>query len=185
MYRQNLSMTDDSALVQQFRMPATRKKAFEVIVSRYSKVLFNHISRSVSSREDAEDVLQSVWIKAWRGLDHFRGECQLSTWLFTIATREVCSKYREKKRVQTTVLEDKHEGRQSTEQGMPDAQVIEAKLQEAIQELPEKQLQVFIMRYFEEMTYEEMANVTGTSVGALKASYHHAVKKIEQKLVTD
>lgn len=178
-------MTDESALVQQFRMPASRKKAFETIVKRYSPVLFHHIARSVASKEDAEDILQSVWIKAWRGLDHFRGECRLSTWLFTIATREVCSKFREKRKVATISLEDKHEVAQMDGHPMPDAQVIESRLQEAIQELPEKQQQVFIMRYFEEMAYEEMSSITGTSVGALKASYHHAVKKIEQKLQPD
>jgi RNA polymerase sigma-70 factor (ECF subfamily) len=170
----------DYALVQQFRMPASRKKSFEAIVARHNRMLFQYIFRMLQNREDAEDILQLVWIKAWKNLDNFRGDCLLSTWLITIATREVYSKFRGKKRIQTQKLEDGHAMLSDTSDTILPADVILEKLQTAVAELPEKQQQVFIMRYFEELSYEDMSAITGTSVGALKASFHHAVKKIEQ-----
>ncbi len=174
----------DFLLVQQFRMPASRKQAFEAMVARYNKVLFQHIHRFIRQREEVEDLLQTVWIKVWKGLDNFRGECLLSTWLFTIATREVYSKFREKRVVKTSDMDVHANGAIGTSD-LPAAEVIMERLQEAIDILPDKQRRVFIMRYFEEMSYEEMAAATGTSIGALKASYHHAVKKIEQNLNPD
>jgi RNA polymerase sigma-70 factor (ECF subfamily) len=170
----------DYSLVQQFRMPASRKQAFETIVARYNKMLFQYIFRMLLNREDTEDLLQIVWIKAWKNLDNFRGDCQLSTWLMTIATREVYSKFREKKRIQTQTLEDSHASLSVTSATALPAEIVLERLQTAVAELPDKQQQVFIMRYFEEMSYEDMSAITGTSIGALKASFHHAVKKIEQ-----
>lgn len=169
----------DYALVQQFRMPASRKQAFETIVARYNRMLFQYIFRMLQNREDTEDLLQMVWIKAWKNLDNFRGDCQLSTWLMTIATREVYSKFREKKRIQTQALEGNQTSLSVTSTSSLSAEDILERLQTAVAELPDKQQQVFIMRYFEEMNYEDMSAITGTSVGALKASFHHAVKKIE------
>lgn len=171
-------MTDEERiLVTQFRMPASRKRAFEAIVKRYSRVLYSHLSKFCQNREDLEDLLQVVWIKAWKGLDQFRGDSKLSTWLFTIATREAYDRFRSKKRIATQELQDS--AGFNSPNSLPDSTEILMLLQKAIDTLPEKQQQVFIMRYFEELTYEEMAENTGTSVGALKASYHHAVKKIE------
>jgi RNA polymerase sigma factor (sigma-70 family) len=171
-------LQEDKELVKRFRMPGSRKSAFEEIVIRYSRPLFAHLSRWVDIREDIEDLLQVVWVKAWRGLDNFRGESRLSTWLFTIATREAYNYHRSKKprRMEGAFSEEIS----SSSGSSPDAAHIMERLQEAIDSLPPKQQQVFIMRYFEDMTYEMMADSTGTSVGALKASYHHAVKKIEQ-----
>lgn len=172
----------DYALVQQFRMPASRKQAFETIVARHNSMLFQYIFRMLQNREDTEDLLQVVWIKAWKNLDNFRGDCQLSTWLITIATREVYSKFREKKRIKTKTLEDSHTSLSVTSASSLPTEVVLDRLQTAMATLPDKQQQVFIMRYFEEMSYEQMSEITGTSVGALKASFHHAVKKIEQHI---
>ncbi|MCO5249638.1 MAG: sigma-70 family RNA polymerase sigma factor [Chitinophagales bacterium] len=171
--------TDDKELVQQFQQAATQKTAFETIVRKYSRILFAHLAKYIQHQEDIEDTLQVVWIKVWRGLESFRGESLLSTWLFTITTREAYNFYRKKKVVSvelenesTSYLSDK------TDYTLDSKQIIE-KLQNAIDTLPDKQKEVFVMRYFEEKTYEEMSRQTGTSEGALKASYHHAVKKIE------
>lgn len=162
-----------------FRMPATRKKAFEAIVRAYNRPLFAHLMRYFSNREDAEDVLQTVWVKVWRALDNFRGDSKLSTWLFTITSREAYSFHRSRK-MSTAELQPSTEPRASI--SSPDSEYILQRLQQAVEALPEKQQSVFVMRYFEEMSYEEMAQATGTSVGALKASYHHAVRKIERFL---
>lgn len=172
-------LQEEKELVQRFRMPFSRKAAFEEMVKRYSRPLFAHISRWVDIREDIEDLLQVVWVKAWKGLDNFRGESRLSTWLFTIATREAYNYHRSKKPLRM-VDASSEEVFSNSSSSNPDAANIMKMLQEAIDTLPPKQQQVFMMRYFEDMTYEMMAESTGTSVGALKASYHHAVKKIEQ-----
>jgi len=172
-------LQDEKELVQRFRMPGSRKSAFEEMVKRYSRPLFAHISRWVDVREDIEDLLQLVWVKAWKGLDNFRGDSRLSTWLFTIATREAYNYHRSKKPLRRVDATPEEVFASSSGAGL-DATHIMEKLQEAIDTLPPKQQQVFMMRYFEDMTYEMMAESTGTSVGALKASYHHAVKKIEQ-----
>ena len=174
----------DESLIQQFKIPGTKDQAFESIVHQYSRVLFAHLSKYISKREDIEDVLQHVWLKVWKGLDNFRGESQLSTWLFTIATREAYTHHRSKK-ITTQEIYDIHTEQFSSGTNSPDEAEILSKLQEAIDILPAKQQEVFVMRYFEEMSYEDMSRKTGTSVGALKASYHYAVRKIEQFINPD
>lgn len=174
------NLTEDKILIQEFHQDTTRISAFEKIVRKYSRILFAHLAKYINHREDIEDTLQIVWVKVWKGLENFRSESLLSTWLYTIATREAYNFYRKKKMTavelgddNTAYLSDK------TDYTLDSAQIL-GKLQTAIDTLPDKQKEVFIMRYFEEMNYEEMSQQTGTSVGALKASYHHAVKKIEE-----
>lgn len=170
---------DDLILVRYFQSGKNPPIAFEKIVRRYSRPLFSHLSKYVQQREDIEDILQTVWIKAWRGLKNFKGDSQLSTWLFTIATREAYTFYRVRK-IQTVDIATNEYATQATKSinTMNSEEILE-QLQRAIDTLPDKQKEVFVMRYFEEMTYEEMSQKTGTSEGALKASYHHAAKKIE------
>ncbi|MCO5230403.1 MAG: sigma-70 family RNA polymerase sigma factor [Chitinophagales bacterium] len=172
---------EDEHLFQQFLLPETRQFAFEKIVRKYSPSLFTHLRKYLNSAEDIEDVLQSVWIKVWTNLEKFRGESLLSTWLFTITTRAAYDFYRRRKMkveewAENTQVYDEVTGYQYA----MDASEIFEKLYKAIDSLPKKQKEVFMMRYFEEMSYEEMERKTGTSIGALKASYHHAVKKIEE-----
>lgn len=174
-------INDDSALLAAFAYEPTRDRAFTDIVRAYGERLYWHIRRMVVEHEDANDVLQNVFIKAWKGLHDFRGESGLYTWLYRIATNETVTWLESRKRRSAASL-DVGEGsaaaRLEAQEGF-DGRKIEWQLQKAIGTLPEKQRLVFNLRYYDEMPYEQMSDVLGTSVGALKASYHHAVKKIE------
>ena len=172
---------DDIELLNQFRVPATREKAFTAILKKYQEKLYWHIRRMVVDHEDANDVLQNMFIKVWKGLDNFREDSQLYTWLYRIATNESLSFLEQQKR-RASVSMDEEEHSLSNKLKADkyfDANKLEWKLQLAIQQLPEKQRIVFNLRYYDEMPYEQMSRVLETSEGALKASYHHAAKKIE------
>ncbi|HTL08285.1 MAG TPA: sigma-70 family RNA polymerase sigma factor [Chitinophagaceae bacterium] len=171
----------DAELLLEFRNPSTKEKAFTAIIKKYQEKLYWHIRRMVIEHEDANDVLQNVFIRVWNGLENFREDSQLYTWLYRIATNECLSFLEQKKRKSTVSLGDVETGLSNTikaDKGF-DANKLEWKLQLAMQQLPEKQRIVFNLRYYDEMPYEEMSKVLETSEGALKASYHHAVKKIE------
>ena len=171
---------DDILLLQEFRDPATREKAFTAIIKKYQEKLYWHIRRLVVHHEDANDVLQNVFIKVWNGLDNFREDAQLYTWLYRIATNESLTYIEQQKRKPSLSIDnDENTTSQLKADRDFDTGKIEGKLQIAIQQLPEKQRIVFNLRYYDEMPYEEMSRVLDTSEGALKASYHHAVKKIE------
>jgi RNA polymerase sigma-70 factor (ECF subfamily) len=167
--------------------PAVQRKAFERLVNYYSEKLYWQIRKMVLLHDDANDLLQNTFIKAWMSIDLFRGESKLSTWLYKIAINESIT-FLNKQRQQNNIslddpdifLADKLE----TDEYF-DGNAAQLKLQKAILTLPEKQRAVFNLHYFEEMPYEEMSNVMGTSVGALKASFHHATKKIEEFLNRD
>lgn len=176
---------EDEKLLQKFLQPDSKESAFEGIVRKYSRPLFVHIAKYIQYREDIEDILQIVWVKVWKNLSNFRRESLLSTWLYTISTREAYNFYRNKKnRIQKTEINEAVFAKESTWDTLESPEILE-KLQSAIDTLPDKQKAVFIMRYFEEMSYEDMSIQSGTSVGALKASYHHAVKKMEEFLKVD
>lgn len=173
---------DDKALLDQFKQPETKEKAFTTIIKKYQEKLYWHIRRMVVDHEDANDVLQNVFIKVWNGLQNFREDSQLYTWLYRIATNESLTFLDQQKRRSTVSMNEEAAGLSNkikAEEGF-DAQKLEWKLQLAIQQLPDKQRAVFTLRYYDEMPYEEMSRVLETSEGALKASYHHAVKKIEE-----
>ena len=152
-------------------------------MERYSKKLYWHIRRLVILHEDADDALQNTFINAWRNIGEFRNESAIYTWLYKIATNEALSLINKRKRNNTVPLEDMESYFQSSAEGSTwfDGDAAEIKLQNAILSLPDKQRIVFNLKYFDEMTYEDMSKVLNTSEGALKASYHHAVKKIEKK----
>ncbi|MCF1716257.1 sigma-70 family RNA polymerase sigma factor [Flavihumibacter sp. RY-1] len=177
--------TDDLELLAQFRQPETKERAYTSIVRKYQERLYWHIRRMVVNHEDANDVLQNVFIRVWNGLDNFREDSKLYTWLYRVATNECLSFLEQQKKKASVSLSDVEEGliNQVRAEKDFDAQKIEWKLQLAIQKLPEKQRIVFSLRYYDEMPYEEMSRVLDTSEGALKASYHHAVKKIEDYLL--
>lgn len=176
---------DDKELLIQFREPATRERAYTQIIKKYQEKLYWHIRRLVVEHEDANDVLQNMFIKVWRGLENFREDSQLYTWLYRIATNESLSFIEQQKKRSSVSLSDEESGlsnKLKADQNF-DANKLEWKLQLAIQQLPEKQRIVFTLRYYDEMPYERMSEVLETSEGALKASYHHAVKKIEEFIV--
>jgi RNA polymerase sigma factor (sigma-70 family) len=176
---------EDSELLVEFRNPPTKERAFTAIIKKYQERLYWHIRRMVVDHDDANDVLQNVFIRVWNGLENFRENSQLYTWLYRIATNE-CLSFLEQQKKKTAVSLSEIEGGLSNQVKADkhfDATKLEWKLQLAIQQLPEKQRVVFNLRYYDEMPYEEMSKVLETSEGALKASYHHAVKKIEDFIV--
>lgn len=175
----------DTELLLQFRDPDTKEKAFTAIIRKYQEKLYWHIRRMVVEHEDANDVLQNVFIRVWNGLESFREDSQLYTWLYRIATNECLSYLEQQKRKSAVSFDEMASGLSNkiVADKHFDPNKLEWKLQLAIQSLPEKQRVVFTLRYYDEMPYEEMSRVLDTSEGALKASYHHAVKKIEDYIL--
>lgn len=175
-------MIDEEQLLKELRNPQTARKGFAKLVSEYSERLYWQIRKMVLSHDDSNDILQDVFLKAWTNLENFRGESKLSTWLYRIAINESIT-FINKKRTQNNISIDEDDSflintlESDTYFDGDDAQ---KQLQKAILTLPDKQRLVFQMKYFEEMKYDEMSEIFGTSVGALKASYHHAVKKVEK-----
>jgi RNA polymerase sigma-70 factor (ECF subfamily) len=176
---------DDKELLYQFKQPTTKEKAFTAIIKKYQERLYWHIRRLVVNHDDANDILQNMFIKVWNSLENFREDSQLYTWLYRIATNESLTFIEQAKRKSSISLSDVESGlanKIKADQNF-DANKLEWKLQLAMQALPEKQRIVFNLRYYDEMPYEEMSKVLGTSEGALKASYHHAAKKIEDYIL--
>lgn len=177
---------EDHMILATFREEKTRELAFTQLVRKYQERLYWHVRRMVVSHDDANDIMQNVFIKVWKSLGSFREEANLYTWLYRIATNESLTwMEQQKKRTSISLSDDEDESisnKLEAEKGF-DANKLEWRLQQAIQSLPDKQKAVFNLRYYDEMPYEEMATVLDTSVGALKASYHHAVKKVEAFLI--
>ena len=173
---------DDIELLSQFKNEATKELAFTAILKKYQEKLYWHIRRMVVEHEDANDVLQNMFVKAWKGLANFREDSQLYTWLYRIATNESLTFLEQQKKRSTLSMSNEESGLSNKIKADKhfDPNRLEWKLQLGIQQLPEKQRVVFTLRYYDEMPYEEMRRVLETSEGALKASYHHAVKKIEE-----
>jgi len=174
----------DRELLDMLQNPKLRNAGVSEFIRQFQKPIYYYIRRMVLSHEDADDLTQQVFIKAWKGLDGFRGDSKLSTWLYRIAHNECISHLRSAKRIMNVDVADMEHALGSALQAdtLFSGDEIQARLQSAIALLPEKQKAVFIMRYYDELKYEEMAVITGTSVGALKASYHHAVQKIEASI---
>lgn len=158
----------------------TRREAFSMIVRHYSEQLYWQIRRIVLNHDDADDLLQNTFIKAWMNIEYFRGDAKISTWLYRIALNE-CLTFTSKQQI-TVPMEEYIESKAEEIAGDPyfSGDEIQLLLQKALLTLPEKQRMVFNMRYYDDMSYDEMSQIFGTSVGALKSSYHIAVKKIEE-----
>jgi RNA polymerase sigma factor (sigma-70 family) len=182
-----LESLSDSELLEKFRDKDSSNYAFNLIVRKYQQRVYQHVKRMVIDHDDANDLVQTTFIKAWKGLENFREDSQLFTWIYRIATNE-CLTFLKKKSQRFFLpigdVEKELSEKLSHEPSLK-ADHIEMKLQKAILSLPEKQRLVFNMRYYDEMKYEKMSEVLGTSVGALKASYHHAAQKIEKILKGD
>jgi len=164
-----------------------RQTAFSAIVRLTQEPLYWHIRKMVLSHEDTNDVLQNTFLKAWNGLDNFRGDSKITTWLYRIATNETLTFLSQQRLKNVTSSLDMEDVLLSKLEGDSyfSGDEVQKKLQKAILTLPEKQRLVFHMKYYDDMKYTEMEAILGTSTGALKASYHHAVKKIEQFLLND
>jgi RNA polymerase sigma-70 factor, ECF subfamily len=177
----------DTELVKLFLDEKSRKTAFELIVRRYQEKLYWHIRKILISHDDTDDVLQNTMINAYYGLENFREDSSLYTWLYRIATNEALSAIKRKKRRLFMNLDDLRPQLEKSliEDSYINGDDIQIKLQKAILTLPEKQRLVFNMKYFDDMRYEDISEILDTSVGALKASFHHAVKKIEKYLKED
>jgi len=178
---------DEKEFIQQLLNPKTQNEAFQKLLSDYQRPLYNHIRNIVLNHDDADDVLQNTFVKVYQHLKKFNGDSKLFSWMYRIATNEAITFINQKaKRNGTTseAMQSKLVENLVADTHF-DGNAIQLKLQKAIALLPEKQQLVFKMKYFEEIKYEDMSEILGTSVGALKASYHHAVKKIELFMTKD
>ncbi len=174
-------LQDEKEFIFSLLNPETQNQAFQKLVQDYQKPLYIHVRNIVLSHDDADDVLQNTFIKVFQNLKNFKGESKLFTWIYRIATNEALtflSQKAKKSGISSTELQNKTIDNLKADVYF-EGDEIQIKLQKAIAQLPEKQQLVFKMKYFEELKYEEISEILGTTVGALKASYHHAVKKIE------
>ncbi len=175
---------EDQRILELIKKPSTRLEGFNLLVETYQERLYWHIRKMVLNHDDADDVLQNTFIKVWKALENFRGDSKIYTWIYRIATNESLSHIQKSKRTYSS--DPNFETALSTKiQDDPyfDGDAAQLKLWTAIEQLPEKQMTVFKLKYFEEMKYDDMSELLGTSVGALKASYHHAVNKVKDVLL--
>lgn len=173
---------EDKELLIQFQDPALRNAAFNALVQKYQRKVYWLVRRMVIDHDDANDLTQDVFIKVWNHLDNFRQDAALYTWLYRVASNECLQFLNKKKRF---LFVDIHDSSKELEKKLEtsaymDADEMQLKFQKAMLRLPEKQRLAFQLRYYDELSYKEIMAITGTSEGALKANYHHAVKKIEE-----
>lgn len=174
-------MQEEKEFIEKLLNPKTQNQAFKQLLHDYQKPLYNHIRNIVLNHDDADDVLQNTFIKVFQYLKNFKGESKLFSWMYRIATNEALTFLNQKAKknnITSVELQNKTIDNLKADTYF-EGDEIQIKLQKAIVLLPEKQQLVFKMKYFQELKYEEISTILGTSVGALKASYHHAVKKIE------
>lgn len=171
-------MTDD-AILTLTRNPETHEEGFRQLVLKYQQRLYQVVRRQVTSHEDADDVLQNAFIKVFRYLGSFEGRSELYTWIYRIAANEVINHHKKYRKVAIVEL-DVNDGRKA--EGHFNADEVYASLEEMVGRLPERQQEVFRMRYYDELSYKQIAEILNLTEGALKASFHHAVRKIEEEL---
>ncbi|WP_420388631.1 RNA polymerase sigma factor [Roseivirga sp.] len=178
---------EEKVLLQEFKQPSTKERAFRGLVAAYQERIYWHVRKIVIAHDDADDVTQEVFIKIYKNLDDFREDSQLFTWIYRIATNEALNHLKKMKRRSAVSMDDVHGELENhlTQGALVSGDEIQMKLQKALLKLPEKQRLVFNMKYFDDLKYDEISEITGTSVGALKASFHLAVKKIEEDLSED
>jgi len=175
---------EDKQILEDFRIEATKHAAFRQLVDKYKERIYWHARKIVVDHEDADDVTQETFIKVYRALKDFREASQLFTWIYRITTNEALSLLKKKQKRSATSMDEVYEEIENSFNSDPliSGEEIQLKLQKALLQLPEKQRLVFNMKYFDDLKYDEISEITGTSVGGLKASYHLAVKKIESYL---
>ncbi len=179
----SLPEPSDAELLARWRVPDQREAVFRTLMQRYQQRVYWLVRPLVEDHADADDLTQNIFLKVWQHLDGFRGEAQLFTWIYRIATRECLAFRRQQQR--RHALHQSLDPAPEVGQTALDGEAIEARLQRALRQLPDKQRLVFHLRYYDELPYQTISAVLGTSVGALKASYHHAVRKIEADLRRD
>ena len=180
-------MQEEQEFIQQLLSPKTQNQAFQRLIADYQRPLYNHIRNIVLNHDDTDDVLQNTFIKVFQNLKNFKGESKLFSWMYRIATNEALTFLKQKSKISgisSETLQNKTLDNLEADVFF-DGNDIQIKLQKAITLLPEKQQLIFKMKYFEELKYEEISEILGTSVGGLKASYHIAVKKIEAFVSTN
>ncbi len=179
----------DFDIIKSFQKEESRHAAFTILMKKYQERLYWHIRKMVLNHDDADDLIQDVFIKVWNHLDGFREDSKLYTWLYRIATNECITFLNQKKHKGSISLDEDEDSSYLAEtlrsESFLDGNKIQMKLQEALLTLPDKQRLVFNMKYFDDLKYEEISEIVGTSIGALKASYHLATKKIERFLLAD
>lgn len=173
-----MAKIDEQDILKKLQNPQTKRRAFETIVNVYSRQLYWQIHHLLQNHDDTDDVLQNTFIKAWKGIDSFKGDSALFTWLYRIAYNESITFLKQRKQMTSIDDEDFVEQPSFVADEYFDGDETEQVLMQAVSTLPAKQRQVFCMKYFEDKKYEEISSIVGTSVGALKASYHIAVEKI-------
>ncbi len=172
---------EDLEIITYCQNPKLKNKGFTILVDKYQKKVYSLVRKMVVNHHDANDITQEVFIKIWKNIDSFKGDSKLFTWIFRIASNESINFLNQKKKLLAGDINDYVDILPSYENDpLIDGDKITIKFNEAINQLPQKQRIVFNLKYFEELKYEEIQEITGTTVGALKASYHHAVKKIEE-----
>ena len=178
---------EDKELLEKFAQPESRNLAFNQLVRKYQQKVYWHIRKMVIDHDDSDDLTQEVFVKVWKNLENFRKDAQLYTWIYRIATNECLTFLANKKKRFFLPIHDVTAELSDKIESSPDisGDEIQLKLQKALLRLPDKQRLVFNMKYYDEMKYEEISEILGTSVGALKASYHLAVKKIEEFIKQD
>jgi len=184
--KQPLANASDEQILGLLAQPQTYEQGFRLLLEQYQERLYWHIRRLVINHDDANDVLQNCLLKAHRGIGRFEGRSSLYTWLYRIASNEALS-FLKQRQAQAQAEYDEGFWAETlpAELPGPDGEALRIRLEQAMRRLPEKQKLVFNLRYYDEMSYEEMSRVLQTSVGALKASYHHAVKKIEAYILAE
>lgn len=177
----------DNQILEMLKNPDTKRQGFSLLVKEMSQTLYWQIRRLVLSHESANDVLQNTFMKCWEHIDQFKGESKISTWMYRIAINESYALLNKERMAAMADFEELEDVTLQRLQSDPyfNGDEVEMKLQAAVLSLPEKQRLVFNMKYYQEMKYEEMSDILGTTVGALKASYHHAVKKIEAYMTAE
>ena len=175
-------MVDEKTLVKQLKNSKTQEQAFRVLMTLYKERLYWHIRKIVKSHDDADDVLQNTFIKVYRSIEKFNSESKIYSWMYRIATNESITFINKRAKEKNIDITEHHQNLASTlqEDALFSGTEIQLILQKAIASLPQKQQLVFNMKYFDEIKYSDMSEILETSVGALKASYFHAVKKIEK-----
>jgi RNA polymerase sigma-70 factor (ECF subfamily) len=177
-------MQEDEKIIELIQKKGDMELGFQLLMRSYQERIYWQIRRLVTGHDDANDVLQNTFIKIYKGIGKFKGEAKLYTWIYRIAVNESLNFIRKRKKMQGVSIDEEDLNLAERLKSDPyfEGDEVEIKFQEALNRLPEKQKAVFSLRYYDEMPYQEMSQVLGTSIGALKASYHHAIKKMEEYL---
>jgi RNA polymerase sigma-70 factor (ECF subfamily) len=181
-----MSSSSDKDIIRYIKDPEQCEKGFNMLVKEYHQQIYWHIRKIVYNHEDANDITQNVFIKIWKNIHSFRKDSKLYTWIYRISTNEALTFLKSSKKRQTLSIHDHEEVLSgSSNDNYFSGDEIQKKLQVAVQKLPYKQRLVFLMKYYQDMPYKEISDILKTSIGSLKANYHHAVKKIEKSLEDD